>query len=211
MPGSVRKRRLSFQAKVLIPVVAIMVILVAATLLVVNRRITDEFQIEAAQKLSVAAGVFNNSQKIRTRNLLSRYRNVPNEPRCKAVLQTGDPKTARVFLGELLKELGGEISFFTTDQNLRLADSDGGSPGRESELNPSEFAMGSAMSVKRAMEGQPNVETILVGTRLFDVVSIPVTVNENVIGALSFGVEIGQSVAEEFKQLTHAEVVFRAH
>ena len=195
----------------LIPVVTIMVILVVATILVVNRRITDEFQIEAAQKLSVAAGVFNNSQKIRTRNLLLRYRNVSQEPRCKAVLQTGDPKTVRVFLGELLRELGGEISFFTTDQNLRLADSYGGPPGRESELNASEFAAGSAMSVKRAMEGQPNVETILVGTRLFDVVSIPVAVGENIIGTLSFGVEIGQSVAEEFKQLTHAEVVFQAN
>jgi two-component system, NtrC family, sensor kinase len=211
MPEPFRKRRLSFQAKVLIPVVAIMVILVVATILMVNRRITDEFQIEAAQKLSVAAGVFNNSQKIRTRNLLFRYRNVPREPRCKAVLQTGDPKTVRVFLGELLKELGGEISFFTTDQNLRLAEAYGGSPGRESDLSASEFADGSATSVKRATEGQPNVETILVGTRLFDVVSIPVTVGDNTIGVLSFGVEIGQSVAEEFKQLTHAEVVFRAN
>jgi two-component system, NtrC family, sensor kinase len=205
MPYRDRKGRLSFQAKVLVPVVTIMAVLVMATILLVNHRITDEFQVEAAQKLSVASGVFNNSQKIRTRNLLLRYRNVPNEPRAKAVLQKGDPQTVRVYLGELLNELGGEISFFTTAENHRLADST-----RDPELSAADFAAASGTSVTEALEAQANVETILAGTRLFDIVSIPVTVGDNVIGAVSFGVAIGQSVAEEFKQLTHTEVVFRA-
>jgi two-component system, NtrC family, sensor kinase len=205
MPYRDRKGRLSFQAKVLVPVVTIMTVLVVATILLVNHRITDELQAEAAQKLSVASGVFNNSQKIRTRNLLLRYRNVPNEPRAKAVLQKGDPQTVRVYLGELLNELGGEISFFTTAENHRLAD-----VPREPELSAPDFAAASGTSVKEALDAQANVETILVGSRLFDVVSMPVMVGDNVIGALSFGVAIGQSVAEEFKQLTHTEVVFRA-
>jgi two-component system, NtrC family, sensor kinase len=204
MPERDPNRRLSFQAKVLIPVVTIMAVLVVATILLVNHRITDEFQAEAAQKLSVASGVFNNSQKIRTRNLLLRYRNVPNEPRAKAVLQKGDPQTIRVFLAELLNELGGEISFFTTAENHALADAT-----RDPELSAPDFAGASVTSVKDALEAQANVETVLVGSRLFDVVSIPVMVGDNVIGALSFGVAIGQSVAEEFKQLTHTEVVFR--
>jgi two-component system NtrC family sensor kinase len=206
MSAPLRKLRLNFQTKVLIPVISIMVILVVTTILLVNRRITNEFRSEAAQKLTVAARVFNNSQKIRARNLLLRYRNVPNEPRYKANLQKGHAPTVRVFLGDLLAEFGGEISFFTTEKREVLAE-----VTRDSELSPVEFERGSVMSVRRALEGQPNVETILVGTRLFDVVSIPVAVGEHIIGALSFGVEIGQPVAEEFKQLTHAEVVFRAH
>jgi signal transduction histidine kinase/CheY-like chemotaxis protein len=52
------------------------------------------------------------------------------------------------------------------------------------------------------------VHALLFGNRLFDVVSIPVKVGANVVGALTFGVEIGATVAEEFKQLTHMEIVF---
>jgi two-component system NtrC family sensor kinase len=200
-------RRLSFQAKVLIPVATIMVLLVVTTILVVNRRITREFEADAAQKLSVAAAVFEHSQQIRARNLILRYRNVPNDPRFKAVAQKADVKTLRFHLSEFLDELGGDISFFTTDRSEPLANT-----SRAAGINPLEFEAVSSVSARAALEGQANVDTVLIGDRLFDVVSIPVSVgnNGNIIGALTFGAEIGRSVAEEFKQLTHAEIVFRA-
>src|SRR5258705_6758820 len=199
--------RLSFQAKVLIPVVTIMVLLVVATILVVNSRITTEFEADAAQKLSVAAAVFEHSQQIRARNLILRYRNIPNDPRFKAVAQKADVKTLRFHLTEFLNELGGDISFFTTDRGECLANST-----RAAGLNSLEFEAASSVSARAALAGQANVDTVLIGDRIFDVVSIPVSVgnNGNIIGALTFGAEIGRSVAEEFKQLTHAEIVFRA-
>jgi len=201
-------RRLSFQAKVLIPVVTIMVVLVAVTIFAVNGRITTEFETEAAQKLSVAAAVFEHSQQIRARNLVLRYRNVPNDPRFKAISQKGDSKTLRFYFSELLEDLGGDIGFFTTERGERLAETT-----REAGLNPLEFEAASSLSVRAALQGQANVDTVLVAGRVFDVVSIPVNVGSsgnNIVGALTFGTEIGRSVAEEFKQLTHTEIVFRA-
>jgi len=200
-------RRLSFQAKVLLPVVGIMVLLVISTIFLVNQRITKEFQTEAAQKLAAAEAVFKNSQKIRAKNLLRSYRTAANDPRFKAVAQKADPKTLRFMLTELLEELGGEMLFFTTERGQRVA-----TAIRDPRLNPAEFEASSAVSVKQALEGTSNVDTILVGDRLFDVVSIPVSVGDNivgVVGAVTFGAEIGQATAEEFKQLTHTEVVFR--
>lgn len=196
--------RLSFQAKVLVPVVSIMVVLVAATILVVNRRITAAFQAEAAQKVATAAAVFKNSQKIRTRNLLLRYRNIPNEPRVQAAAQTGDPRTVQKFVADLIEQYGGEIVFFTDAKGHALARVIG-----DAQLNSAPFEAGAIGSVGRALEGLANVDTILVGDRLFDVVSVPVKVEGYVVGVLTFGAEISQSVAEEFKQLTHTEVVFR--
>ena len=159
-------RRLSFQAKVLIPVVTIMVVLVAVTIFAVNGRITTEFETEAAQKLSVAAAVFEHSQQIRARNLVLRYRNVPNDPRFKAISQKGDSKTLRFYFSELLEDLGGDIGFCTTERGERLAETT-----REAGLNPLEFEAASSLSVRPALQGQANVDTVLVGGRVFDVVN----------------------------------------
>ena len=81
------RQYLSLQTKVLLPVITVMVLLLAITIWLVNWRITQQLQTEAAQTLATADGVFKNSQRIRARNLLQRYRNVPNEPRYRAVFQ----------------------------------------------------------------------------------------------------------------------------
>ena len=195
--------RLSFQAKVLIPVVIVMILIVAATILFVNLRITNQFQAEAAQKLSEADTVFNNSQKLRAKNLWLRYRTIPNDPRFKAVSQKGDPDTLRYHLRELLAEFGGEVVFFTTERGRHLAQA-----SLDSEFQSAQFQERSFDLVRRALDDQPTVQTLLFGNRLFDVVSIPVKVGANVLGALTFGTEIGLTAAEEFKQLTHTEIVF---
>ena len=203
MPPPRAHARLSFQAKVLIPVVIVMILLVAATILFVNLRITKQFQAEASQKLSEADTVFNHSQKLRAKNLWLRYRNIPNDPRFKAVSQKGDPDTLRYHLRELLAEFGGEVVFFTTERGRHLAQA-----SLDSEFQIAQFQERSFDLVKRALDDQPTVHALLFGNRLFDVVSIPVKVGVNVVGALTFGVEIGATVAEEFKQLTHMEIVF---
>jgi len=196
--------RFTFQAKVLVPVLTIMVLLVTGTLLMVNRRITKEFQTEAAQKLAAAEGDFKNLQKMRSRSFLDRYAGVPNDSRVKAVAQKADAETARVMLHDLLNENRREIAFLTAENGQRVA-----TETRDPHLNSSMFEFASSTSIGRALEGQSNVDTIMVGERLFDVVSLPVTVNKIIVGVLTFGAEIEQSVAEEFKKVTHTEVVFQ--
>src|SRR5262245_18727044 len=94
----------SFRSKVLAPVIGVMVFLLVATVSTVNSRIARQFQTEATRTLSTADAVFRNSQKIRTKNLLLRYRNLPNELRYIAAFQTGDPGTVRAWLAEILGE-----------------------------------------------------------------------------------------------------------
>jgi signal transduction histidine kinase/ActR/RegA family two-component response regulator len=183
-----------------------MALLMTATLLFVNDRITREFQSETAQKLARADAVFKNADSSRAKSLLQNYRNAGNDPRFKAiVLKTGDRKTLRGMLSDLLSELGGELVLFTNEAGQRVAMSK-----RDPRLNSVEFESHGAISVKQALQGQLNVDTVLVGERLFDLVSIPVAVGDNVVGALSFWIEIGQPVVEEFKKVTHTEVILRA-
>src|SRR3954447_12688812 len=114
--------RLSFQAKVLLPVIVILILLVGIMIGTLNQRITRQVQTEAAHELATAESVFQNSQTIRAKNLLLLYRNVPNDPRFKAVLQKGDAETLRFLLNELINELGGDIALSVTGEGQRLAE-----------------------------------------------------------------------------------------
>src|ERR1043165_8384913 len=82
----------SFSTKVLAPMVVTMVGLMALTAWLVNQRITRQFEREAISNLATAEAVFRNSLQLHTRELLLRYRNLPNEPRYKAAIQAGDPQ-----------------------------------------------------------------------------------------------------------------------
>ncbi|MSU20672.1 MAG: HAMP domain-containing protein [Pedosphaera sp.] len=203
MPASHQKRRVSLQTKVLLPVLAMLVLILGSTLWLVNQHIREEFRAGAAQSLATADAVFLNSQKIRIKNLLLRFRTVPNEPRFKAVCQLGDPATFRALLAELLDELGAEAALFTTPEGKVLA-----STTRHPMFSQEEFEAASSASINQAMmDGQPNIDLMDVGGRFLNAVSIPSTIADHLVGVLTFAMEMGESAAQEFKQLTHAEVI----
>ena len=134
-----------------------------------------------------------------------RYSNIPNEPRFKAVSQLGEPKTMRFLLNELVGEVGADMITFTTEAGtLASARHDAG-------LDLKGFESAASVSARQALEGQPNVDTVGVSAKLFDVVSIPVTIGGHVVGVLTFGTEIGDAVAREFQQLTHSQIVLLAN
>src|SRR5438105_10850712 len=83
----------SFRPKVIAPVVAVMILLIAVSMWLVNLRITKQLQDDAAELLVAADVVLKNSQETRSDNFYLRYRNVVNQPRIKAVTATTDKKT----------------------------------------------------------------------------------------------------------------------
>src|SRR5262245_17334134 len=95
------KARLSFQAKVLVPVLTGMVLLMAAVMWVVNLRITQQVEIAAAQQLNVANTVFTNTQAIRAEGLVARYCSVIAEPSFKATISLFDRATTIQFLNDI--------------------------------------------------------------------------------------------------------------
>ncbi len=196
----------SLRAKVLLPVVVSMGLALVLTVWTVNHRLTQEFKADAARTLAMAEDVFRNSQKIRTRSLLERYRNLPNEPRYKAVFQAADPPTIRHLFAELLGEQGADVIGFTSDKLELVAGA-----RRDPAISMSLLETASAVPVNKALGGEESVATVRVGDRLFDVIVIPVTgVGESLIGALTIGVELGGAAAREFNRLPRSQIVLLA-
>src|SRR5216684_1738758 len=135
MGTSRRKTPFRFQAKVLLPVIAVMATSVIATVWVVNLRIVHQLETEGTHRLETAEAVFKNSQEIRANHLLLRYRNVPNEPGFRALSQLADPATMRFSLTRMLDELNVDALVFTTEAGKRLA-----SATRDSTLNTAQLS-----------------------------------------------------------------------
>src|SRR5439155_23560622 len=70
---------------------------------------------------------------------------------------------------------------------------------------------GSAVAVKRALEGEVSLDTIPIGEKLFDVVSIPVAGGSGaLVGGLTLGSEIRSADMQDFSLRSGSEVVLLA-
>jgi signal transduction histidine kinase/ActR/RegA family two-component response regulator len=198
--------QLSFQARVLVPVVAVVIVVVGVTLWMLNKRVAAQFEADAAQALLTSDAVFQNSQKIRAKNLFLRYGSVPNEPRFKAVAQLGEGNTMRFLLRDLVTEMGAQFITYTTwnGEHMTVAH-----PNYAACVP--EFQSYAIDNTGRVLQGQTVFNVVTINGHIIEAVSIPVVISANTVGVLTFGAELGDDVAHEFHQLTRCEVVFFAN
>ena len=237
---SLLKARFSFQAKVLAPVVSVMVLLTAVTVWLVNQRIGDQLDTQAVERLYAAKQQFLASQDYRTTNVLLQYRTLADEPKYKSLF-AGLFFTEDVFqdkVNRLLKsdtntltqpeaekqiqkdQIATAINFLREqfDQpEIKIAVCtfpDGAHPfvaftNSDPQLDSDAFQSQSRPSILRAYAtGKPLVDTFGVGSRLLNVVSIPISAHGQPVGVLTFALEIGSTEAEQIKRATGSEVVF---
>ncbi|MDB6041014.1 MAG: sensor signal transduction histidine kinase [Verrucomicrobiales bacterium] len=207
-----RFKDFKLHTKVLLAMVGVIIILVAAILFTVNHRLNRQLQVDTKQALITAEAVFKNSQKINARNLFLRFRNIAQEPRYRAACQQQDPRTLKPLLADLLKAdptgdtIGISVVQFTGSDGRIIA------AARNTEIDLDQFARSSESSLKQAFDGisAPASIVIEVNRDLFDVISVPVItpVDKDVIGILTFAVQIDDVQAKEFSQITGCDIVF---
>jgi two-component system NtrC family sensor kinase len=200
--------KVNFSTKVLLPVVTTMVALLGLITWTVSHLITRQYQTEAARRLAQADTLFQNSQKLYSKNLLLRFLNLPNEPRYRAALMTGDRATLGEQINSLLAEQKDvDVVLFTSHNGELLA-----SAKRDPLVSIGAFEAGSTNAIQLALEGDGKADTILADERLFKIAAIPASgPSGELIGVLTFGSEIGNATAQEFKLITGGEVILLAN
>ncbi len=195
-------RKISFSTKVLVPVISMMVLLLAINVWEINRHLTRQFETEAAQNLATADGVFRNSLKIHRNDLLTRFRNLPNEPRYRAAFQSGHLPTLRDQIKDIPGDQAVDVVLFTSAKGELLTGK------RDPGLTMTDFATESTNAIQSALKGEETVDTIGAGGMLFELVSLPVvSTSGDIAGVITFGTQIGESVLRELSGLTRSEIV----
>jgi signal transduction histidine kinase/BarA-like signal transduction histidine kinase len=198
--------RVSFSTRVIVPVVATMVLLMAITVWMVNHRLTEQFQDEAVRSLARSDAEFQTARKVRIRNLIQ-LKKLRKEPRYMALLRSGDTATiADEFTRNLLTDQGVDVALFTSDTGQVLIRIKG-----DPQIPMSEFEAKSAEAVARALDGEETFDTFCAGEQLYDIVSIPVTGPDGgLIGTLTFGSAIRNNDVREFRASSQSEIILLA-
>jgi len=207
------KFMLSFRAKVLAPVIVVMVLLLAVTVWVVNHLITKQSETEARRTLTLADDVFRNRQTGRTSDLLARFRILANVPVYRSAFQTRHPETVRDKLKDVLHETSVDIAMFTP-----YSEQEGGRHNpvfqkRDPAVSLAGFEMASTNVVSAALRGEEKADTIQVAEHVYDLVSVPVFIpgSGELIGALTLGTEIGKPVMDELSGVSHCDIALLAN
>jgi signal transduction histidine kinase len=192
-----RRTRLSFQTKVLIAVVAVLVPLPAITVWLVSDRLEAQMLDEARQTLTSAEDGFVKSLEIRARSFLSRYQTVANEARVRVTAQLGDQKTIEHLLRELLFEANedNEVVVYVTEKEQRLA-----GVSRASDLEVESFERAAEDVTRAALAGEPTTGSAALSGRVYNVVSVPVMAEKGPpIGALTVGIRINDATVQQLR------------
>ncbi len=198
--------RFSFQAKVLAPVLAFLVLLPSLTLWIINRQISEQALADGRQTLTTAEAVFRNSLDILERGLITRFSGIVNEPRFKAVAQLGDARTMNDFLRSSLEEYGGETDFviYSTQPGTMLA---GAHRQPHSDFEP--FVKATLALTRDAFDGEPSIGMIFAANQAYRVVAVPVPSSDHlsIAGVLTIGLSFGERSLAELKSLTRSDIV----
>jgi two-component system NtrC family sensor kinase len=198
----------SFRAKVLLPVVGCMAVTLAATFFVVDRRISQQSGQEARNTLATANAVVRYSQDFRRNDLMLRFHNLPNEPLWRQVFQLGASRDLHNTLSELMQMQRVDILFYTSTRG-KILDIEKNDPG----IPEPEFEEAITPVLQLALRGDEKADTVCVGGKLYDIVTVPAYNQDNneQIGVLVLGSELGDAAVQEFSKLAQSQIALVAN
>jgi hypothetical protein len=197
----------SFRAKALVPVAGCMAAAMAITFFVVDHRIAQQSEQEARYTLATANAVIRSSQDFRRNDLLLRFHNLPNEPLWRQVFQRGHAKDLHNKLSDLMEMQRVDILFYASNRG-KILDVEKNDPA----IPAPEFEAASTLLLQLALRGVEKADTVCVGGKLYDVVTIPAYDMDNEqIGVLMLGSELGGAAAQEFSKLTQSQIALVAN
>jgi len=196
----------SFRAKVLVPVVGCMAVAMAITFFVVDHRIARQSEQEARNTLATANAVIRSSQDFRRNDLLLRFHNLPNQSIWRQIFQLGGSKDLHNTLSDLMQMQRVDILFYASNRG-KILDVEKNDPG----IPVPEFEAAVAPVLQLSLRGEEKVDTVCVGGKLYDVVTVPAyNLDNEQIGVLTLGSELGGAAAHEFSKLTQSQIALMA-
>ncbi|HEX5221491.1 MAG TPA: ATP-binding protein [Verrucomicrobiae bacterium] len=200
---------LNFRTKVIVPVVAVMVLLMATSMWLINGRVTHQLQAQAAEQLATADAVLGHAQKLRMGSLLASYRKVESEPMFKAHAALFDPsqggfsetaqKTVRGFLDKMIEEKFAKVIMVAPAEGSPLCAAD------DAWVKIDEFEGSCRGLAASAMANGPIAGVVRNGDQLLDVVAVPLRLRDEVVAAFVFGVE--NTLRDDIRELARGEAL----
>jgi signal transduction histidine kinase/CheY-like chemotaxis protein len=192
----------SLRTKVLVPVLGVMVLLLLATVVIVNSRFQGRTEANFRGQLAAAKARVQHNQEQHRADLQRRFESLAKEPVYRAAFLTLDPDTMRdqlerMFVSEELTNESVVFAFFSPQRASVPPETPPVVQHQEQPVSSVALTESCRLAVLRALRGEPAFDTLAVEGQLFNVVAIPVANRGEIVGVLAFGEQIGAAVAGE--------------
>ena len=153
--------------------------------------------------LTEAKGIWAAFQDDRLNKLKLGVRLLGNAPPFRAAVETGDPPTILELFKDLGVDLGADFIIITDPDGLVVARSDrAGAQGEDLSKDP---------IVMKPLGGEESATVWRQADKLFHAVSVPIVIDDRLVGVLVAGYAIGDAVASQIQKLSHSDVAFLTH
>ncbi|WP_440999167.1 histidine kinase dimerization/phosphoacceptor domain -containing protein [Fodinibius sp. SL11] len=197
----------------------VLVVVLFAVSQILDNRIREDIN----SSFHEAGKIFEQLQDVRFRQLRQTATLVADMPYMKAAISTGDPNTINqqirqelvhlLHFDPLISDTLSSESLTTSLDSVGLVmvfDKNGLPLGQLSDVDPAKKSMSNKLGVQKALEGQHPQQSYIwkQGENYFNVITIPVFLQEQVIAALSLGYPIRNREAELLAQVIGYEVSY---
>jgi signal transduction histidine kinase len=188
----------SLQNRMFLASATVAVIAVGFAILFVTRRVAGQAEVELQRGVSEAGRQLERHFAARAETLALVSRLIADLPKLKAAVETGDPPTVQPLLEDYRAQARADLLAVHNRQGQAL-----GASGAPDVTVP-------AAAVRAALGGKAAVTFPSAAHGVLHVITVPIVIGTappEVLGTLSLGFALGDTLATEFKTVTQSEVV----
>jgi serine/threonine-protein kinase len=186
--------------KILLFTSLLVVALVATTLLITTNQADQLARKTITDGLNNTRDVWETFQADRFNKLKMGVRVLGNDPKFKALVQTGDVASVSDSLQERGRDLSADFFIATDPAGVVIARSDRPGAARD-DLSKDPLVM-------KPLEGEESTSIWLQGGKLFQAVAVPMRFGDELAGVLIAGYAMNEGLANQIQRITRSDIAY---
>ena len=171
---------------------------IGAAVYFVSARITSQTEVELQRDLAEAATLVDDQRRTQSDNFARTATLIADLPKFKAVVDIGDRPTLAPIAEDYLAKAGADLLLVTGRRGEQLAMV--GAAEAQAVNRPQDPTTAATMKATTTFWGHP--------TGVLEIVSVPITLDTELLGILSIGYLLDEHRASQFKAVTGADIAF---
>ena len=190
----------SLRSRIFLTSALLAVLSIAVAIYLVNARVTRETEAALQRDIQSTGALVDQLRTTRGQTFTTMARFIADVPHLKAAVDTGDPKTVQEEAESYPEQLNSKLLLVTNKVGAVLA-TFGASPG-DARLVASQPAVLSALA------GHASVGLLAQPDGILQIVTVPIILDQDILGALSVGFLLDDALAAQLKAITGSDIAF---
>jgi signal transduction histidine kinase len=193
----------SLRSRIFLASALLAMLCIGVAIYLVSQRVTEEAERTLEREMGATAAQVDYLRVERTRTFTLMARLIADLPKLKAGIDTNDPLTLKSIAGDYQTRLNANLVLIT-NKNGEVLYAAGGSP-RAAAIAANQPA------IRDALAGHDTVSLLPQPNGILQIITVPVTLElprHEVLGTLSAGFLLDDTLASELKQITGSDIAF---